>query len=159
GEHAHKPGQHGGTVVEIGKDNYHAEAVFEQGGLVRLYLLGKDESRVEETDLQDLTAYARSGPDTTAGEFPPTPAPRTDAAPRKPSVFEGTLPQALRDRPVDITVPTIRIGGGRFRFAFSSRNQAATHAAMPKPAGAKAKQLYMTPGGKYTAADIKANGS
>jgi hypothetical protein len=56
-EHAHKPGQHGGTVVEIGKDNHHAEA----------------------------------------------------------------RPKAT--------------------------------------ASAKAKQLYLTPGGKYTAADIKANGS
>jgi hypothetical protein len=159
GEHAHKPGQHGGTVVEIGKDNYHAEAVFEQGGLVRLFLLGKDESRVEETDLQDLTAYARAGGDTRAVKFTLKPKPRKDDAPGKTSVFEGTLPQSLRDRPVDVTVQTIRIGGGRFRFAFSNTNQAAAHVAMPKPAGAKAKQLYMTPGGKYTAADIKANGS
>ena len=39
-EHAHKPGAHGGTIVEIGRDNYHAEAVFEKGGVLRLYTLG-----------------------------------------------------------------------------------------------------------------------
>src|SRR6478672_11429984 len=49
-EHAHKPGGHGGNVVEIGRDNYHAEAVFEPGGLVRVYLLGRDEARVLEVE-------------------------------------------------------------------------------------------------------------
>lgn len=43
-EHAHKPGDHGGIIVEIGRDNYHAEAVFEKGGVLRLYTLGKDEA-------------------------------------------------------------------------------------------------------------------
>src|SRR5262249_1748085 len=42
GEHAHKPGEHGGIIVEIGRDNYHAEAVFEKGGVLRLYTLGKE---------------------------------------------------------------------------------------------------------------------
>ena len=28
GDHGHKAGQHGGTIVEIGRDNYHAEATF-----------------------------------------------------------------------------------------------------------------------------------
>ena len=37
GAHAHKPGGHGGSIVEIGRDNYHAEAVFEKNGAVRLY--------------------------------------------------------------------------------------------------------------------------
>src|SRR6516162_2412350 len=49
-EHAHKPGEHGGIIVEIGRDNYHAEAVFEKGGVLRLYTLGKDEAKVEEVE-------------------------------------------------------------------------------------------------------------
>src|SRR5262249_52602292 len=48
GEHAHKPGQHAGTIVEIGRDNYHAEAVFAENGLVRLYVLAKDEAQIQE---------------------------------------------------------------------------------------------------------------
>jgi hypothetical protein len=156
GEHAHKPGRHGGTVVEIGKDNYHAEAVFEKAGLVRLYLLGKDEARVEEVELQELPAYARAAGDSSAVEFTLKPAPRTDDTKGKTSVFEGTLPAEVRERAVEVTVPSIRIGGGRFRFAFAS--PAPAHA-MPRPVlSARAKKLYLTPGGKYTQADIRANG-
>ncbi len=158
GEHAHKPGQHGGTIVEIGKDNYHAEAVFEKAGVVRLYMLGKDEARVEEVELQELTAYARAAGDTRAIQLTLKPAPRRDDTKGKTSVFEGTLPVELRERAVEVTVPAIRIGGGRFRFAFASAARPAP--SMPKPAASsKAKQLYLTPGGKYTLADIKANGN
>src|SRR5579884_2976021 len=57
GEHGHKPGGHGGIIVEIGRDSYHAEAVFEKGGTLRLYTLGKDESRIQEVEEQTLTAY------------------------------------------------------------------------------------------------------
>ena len=42
-EHGHKAGVHGGIMVSLGRDSYHAEAVFEKGGLLRLYTLGKDE--------------------------------------------------------------------------------------------------------------------
>jgi hypothetical protein len=155
GEHPHKPGQYGGTVVEIGKDNYHAEVVFGSGGVVRVYMLGKDEARVEEVELQELTAYVRAVGETKAVQLVLKPAPRKDDSKGKTSVFQGTLPRELRDGRVEVTVPTIRIGGGRFRFAFSN----AGHVAMPRAvASSKAKQLYLTPGGKYTEADIKANG-
>ena len=46
-DHAHKPGMHGGIIVPIGRDSYHAEAVFEQGGTLRLFMLGADEGRVQ----------------------------------------------------------------------------------------------------------------
>jgi hypothetical protein len=158
-EHAHKPGQHGGTVVEIGRDNYHAEAVFGKDGLVRVYLLGKDESRIEEVELQELSAYARAIGDVKAVELTLKPKPRKDDSPGKTSVFEGILPAEVRDRAVDVTVEAIRIGGGRFRFAFTSAARP-EHASMPKAvASSKAKRLYLTPGGKYTDADIQANGS
>src|SRR5262245_41188668 len=57
-EHAHKPGSHGGSIVAIGRDNYHAEAIFEKGGVLRLLLLGKDEAQLLEVESQTLTAYA-----------------------------------------------------------------------------------------------------
>ena len=68
-EHAHKPGAHGGIIVALGRDSYHVEAVFEKGGLVRLYTLGKDEARVQEalarnpilvTALNPIIGYARA---------------------------------------------------------------------------------------------------
>ena len=35
GDHGHKLTAHGGIVVPVGSDNYHAEAVFEKGGILR----------------------------------------------------------------------------------------------------------------------------
>jgi YHS domain-containing protein len=74
------------------------------------------------------------------------------------SLFVGALPEAVRGKPVEVTVVNLRIGAERFRVAFAS---AARHAdEMPaKVADDEERALYLTPGGKYTAADIAANGS
>jgi hypothetical protein len=160
GDHAHKPGTHGGSIVEIGRDNYHAEAVFEKAGLVRLYLLGKDEATVQEVEAQSLTAYAKAEGGTEAQEFTLKPAPTPDDARGKTSVFLGTLPRDLWGKRVEVTVPSIRIAGERFRFGFKNVTAGAGHDGMPgKVADEEERQLYLTPGGKYTAADIKANGN
>jgi hypothetical protein len=158
GEHGHKPGSHGGNIVEIGRDNYHAEAVFEKRGVVRLFILGKDESRVQEVEVQSLTAHVRpdGGSESVAIEIEATPTKEDSAG--KTSQFVGKLPRALWSKPVEITVPSIRIAGERFRFAFKNAVEAA-HTGMPPGANdEEARQLYLTPAGKYTAADIKANG-
>src|SRR5215831_14633167 len=55
-DHHDKPGSHGGLIVSLGADNYHAEAVFEHGGKLRLHILGKDEARIQEVEQQDITA-------------------------------------------------------------------------------------------------------
>ena len=62
GEHGHKAGQHGGSIVEIGRDNYHAEATFGEKGLVRLYLLAKDEAQIQEVEQQTLGVTATAAP-------------------------------------------------------------------------------------------------
>jgi hypothetical protein len=159
GLHGHKPGTQGGFIVEIGRDNYHAEAVFEKDGVVRVYTLGKDEAKVEEVESQTLTAYAKPEGGTEAVEFLLRPDPRPDDGQGKTSRFAGALPRELWGRRLEVTVPTIRIAGERFRFAFASA-PAGTHAEdMPaKVADQEERQLYLTPGGKYTEADIKANG-
>jgi YHS domain-containing protein len=160
GEHDHKPGTHGGFIVEIGRDNYHAEPVFEKDGVLRVYLLGKDEARVEEVEAQTLTAYAKPEGSAEAIEFSLKPAPRPDDAPGKTSVFAGTLPQKLWGKRVEVTVPSIRIAGERFRFGFKNAVADAEHqAGMPaKVSDDEERKLYLTPAGKYTEADIKANG-
>jgi hypothetical protein len=161
GDHGHKAGQHGGTIVEIGRDNYHAEATFGDKGLVRLHLLGKDEAQVQEVERQTLAAYAKADGDTKGVEFMLEPKPRPDDTKGKTSIFEGTLPESLRDKRVEVTVTTIRIEGGRFRFAFKNFMEGETHGTvvMPKATSAeKMKALYTTAKGKYTAADIEANG-
>jgi hypothetical protein len=157
GEHGHKPGQHGGTIVEIGRDNYHAEAVFGDKGEVKLYMLAKDEAQVQEVELQTLDASAKAEGELKGVPMKLAPAPRPDDSKGKTSVFVGTLPEPLRDKRAEVTVTTIRIEGGRFRFSF--RNYQPGQHGMPAPiSGEKMKKLYATAKGKYTEADIKANG-
>ena len=57
-DHGHKPGRHGGLIVSIGSDSYHAEAVFEKGGRLRLYMLGKDETR-HASLAHEVSSWAR----------------------------------------------------------------------------------------------------
>ncbi len=159
GEHVHATGQHGGVIVEIGRDNYHAEAIFEKDGVVRVYTLGKDESRVEEVESQTLIAYARAAAGGTAEQFELKPAPQPGDAEGKTSAFVGTLPRALWAKRVEVTAIGIRIRGDRYRFAFSTPEADDHDEPMPvKSDGDDERKLYLTAGGKYTEADIKANG-
>ena len=158
GEHAHKPGSHGGIIIPIGTDSYHTEAIVEKGGDFRLLMLGKDESRIQEVEVQPLKAYVKAvgQPDATPVEL--TATPMDGDAQGKTSQFVGKLPEELRGKPLEVTIPNIRINGERFRVGFTTATE--THAEeMPAslPA-AEELSLYLTPKGKYTAADIEANG-
>jgi len=159
-EHAHKPGAHGGTIVEIGRDNYHAEVVIETGGVFRLYTLGKDEAKIQEVEQQKLTAYVKQEE---GGEHVPVtlrPQPQEGDAPGKTSLFVGQLPQQFWGKNLSVTINNFKIAGERFRLGF-------TYAGAPHDGGMPAsvagtdgeRHLFLTPGGLYTAADIKANGS
>ncbi len=53
-DHPHKEPARGGILIPVGGDKYHVEAVFEKGGTLRLFTLGKDESNVVEVDAQLL---------------------------------------------------------------------------------------------------------
>jgi hypothetical protein len=159
GEHGHKPSAHGGIVVPIGRDNYHGEAVFEKDGVVRFYTLGRDEAKVIEIGADPLPAYAKPGGGTEATPFVFKPEPQTGDAVGKTSQFVGTLPRELWGKAVEVTIPNLRIGGERFRVGFSSAPAAHADAEMPaRLADPDERTLYLTPGGKYTAADIAANG-
>ena len=76
GEHAHKPSAHGGIIVAIGRDNYHAEAVFEKDGVLRFYTLGNDEAKVIEIEAKPLTAYAKAEGGAEAASFVLEPVPQ-----------------------------------------------------------------------------------
>lgn len=159
GEHAHKPGGHGGIIVEIGRDNYHAEAVFEKGGVLRLYTLGKDEAKIQEVESQTLTGYAKPEGGTEATSFVFRPAPQPGDAEGKTSQFIAKLPRELAGKNLEVTIPSIRIGGDRFRLGFKSASAPHEEDLLDKVSGNEERQLYLTPGGKYTEADIKANGN
>lgn len=156
-EHEHEPGAHGGIVISIGSDNYHAEALFEKGGILRLYMLDQDETKVLEVDAQELTGYAKVEGSAESESFTLKPQPQSGDRPGMTSLFVGELPAGLHGRRVEVTIPAVRIGSERFRIAFKS----AASTAHDMPAGVDAeeeKALYLTPGGKYTQDDIKANG-
>ena len=157
--HPHKPGSHGGIIIPIGSDSYHAEAVIEKGGVFRLLMLGKDETRIQEVDVQPVKAYIKAvgDPDATPIEMAATPQ-EGDAADMT-SQFTGQLPEALQSRQLDVTIPNLRIAGERFRIGFTTVTE--THAdempaALPDD---EERMLYLIAGGKYTEADIKANGN
>lgn len=157
-DHTHKPGGHGGNIVEIGRDNYHAEVVFEKGGTLKLYLLGQDEAKVQEIETQVLTGYAKAEGGTESTPVTIRPVPQAGDTEGKTSQFLGKLPSELWGKKVEITVPSITIGGERFRFGFRSSDQAHEEGMPGTMAAEEERKLYLTPGGKYTADDIKANG-
>lgn len=164
-EHAHKPSAHGGIIVPIGSDSYHAEAVFEQGGAVRLYTLGRDEAQVMEVDEQTLQGFVRQEGMPEAVSIELVPSPQADDQKGKTSLFLGKLPESMVGKKVEVTIPSIRIGEERFRLGFQSVPNSSVHQdsndhQMPaKVADDQERKLYLTPGGKYTQADIEANGN
>lgn len=160
GDHEHGVGLHGGLIVPLGRDSYHVEPVFEADGAISLYLLGADETRIQETHRQTLTAYVKpvGGRETLPVKLAADP--QEGDSEDKTSRFTGTLPERLRGIPLDVTIPNMRIEGERFRVGFTTASPADhAPAAMPKalPDDESAK-LFLTPGGRYTEADIAANG-
>jgi hypothetical protein len=159
--HGHEPGAHGGIIVEIGSDNYHAEAVFQKGGVLRLYMLGRDERKVQEVEAQPLTAYAKTEGDSESQSMELRPDPQPGDKSGMTSAFVGQLPADLVGKNLEVVIPSIRIEGERFRLSFKSAPEPSHSAAgMPtKVADEAERKLYLTPGGAYTEADIAANGN
>jgi YHS domain-containing protein len=158
GEHGHKPTAHGGIVVPIGSDSYHAEAVFEKGGILRLYTLGQNEATVLEVEAQPLTGYVKAEGGMESESFVLAPKPQPGDKSGMTSLFVGHLPKEVAGKKVEVTIPSIRIGNERFRVAFKSVPDAGEHGMPSKVADDDERKLYLTPGGKYTEADIRANG-
>lgn len=157
-EHGHKANAHGGIMVSLGRDSYHAEAVFEKGGVLRLYTLGKEESRVIDVEKQTLKGFVKAEGESEAEQFTLESEPQDGDAEGRTSQFVGTLPKGLWGQNLDVTVPNIVISGERFRLGFKSTPEQHDEGMPDKIADDQERQLYLTPGGKYTEADIKANG-
>ncbi len=157
--HGHAAGAHGGALISVGRGSYHAEAVFEKGGTLRLYLLGKDEDRLQEVEAGELTAFVAPDGATGADTMTFRPEPQPGDAKGKTTQFVATLPKDLVGKKVRVTVTNVAVNGERFRFSFT--NEAADPAGeMPAKKGTdEERALFLTPGGKYTAADVAANGA
>ena len=158
-EHGHKAGAHGGIMMSLGRDSYHAEAVFEKGGVLRLYTLGKEESRVIDVEKQTLKGFVKAEGDAEAQQFTLEATPQDGDADGRTSQFLGMLPKGLWGLKLEVTVPNIVISGERFRLGFKSTSEEHDEGMPNKVADDDERQLYLNPGGKYTEEDIKANGS
>ncbi len=158
-EHGHKPGQHGGIMVSLGRDSYHIEAVIESDGTVRLYTLGSDETRVIDIESQTLKGYVKKIGSSDSKQIDFEPTPQDGDAPSRTSLFSGKLPEELVGVPLDVTVPNIKISGERFRLGFQSVTESHSDAEMPDAIDVEEeKALYLAPEGRYTQADIDKNG-
>jgi YHS domain-containing protein len=159
-DHGHKAGAHGGIMISLGRDSYHVEAVIDAEGAIRLYTLGKDETRVIDVERQSLTGFIKADGDTDSKSIAFEPNPQKGDAENKTSLFIGKLPSEFIGRKLDITIPNIRIAGERFRLGFQSGQRAHVDSEMPdKIAAEEENELYLQPSGRYTAADIIANGN
>jgi hypothetical protein len=156
--HDHAQGTHGGTIISLGRDEYHVEAVFESTGTLRLYPLAADESQVMEIEDQSPLVHVRAVGEPDATTITLRPDPQEGDTPGRTSRFVAELPPALAGRDVAVSIPLLRINGRRFRLAFSSPHDSLRD--MPaKVVDDEERELYLTPGGIYTAADIAANGN
>lgn len=153
--HEHAPGTQGGFIVPVGRNHYHAEIVFLDGGVMKFFMLGQDETRVLEVERQELEVYVRAPGAAASTPVKMTADPQPGDAPQKTSVFIGQLPADVNRQQLIVVVPSIRIADQRYRFEFATNVEV-----MPTKVTSEAeRELYLTPGGKYTAADIAANGS
>lgn len=157
-EHPHIAGAHGGIVIPIGSDSYHAEAVIEKDGQFRLLTLGPDETRIQEVDLQAVKAYIKAADETDATPIDMKAVPQEGDTSGKTSQFVGQLPASAIGKAIDVTIPNLRIGTERFRVGFTTAVQQHNNGMPAAVSGAEEQKLYFTPGGKYTQADIDANG-
>jgi len=147
-----------GTIVALGDRRYHVAVLCTHDGWLKLYPLGGDGNRVLEVAVQTLTAHVTAAGESTAATVELRAEPQPGDASGMTSCFAGRLPPGLAGQALQVSVPNLRIGGERFHLIYAPRPPAHLPP-MPAPAGAAEEQeLYRTPGGAYTAADIAANG-
>lgn len=158
-EHAHQPGAHGGILVSLGRDSYHVEAIVESTGAVRLYTLGKEETRVIDVEKQSLKGFVKASGDKQFHSIDFLPEPQTGDAPEKTSQFVAILPESMRGQEIEVTIPNIVIASERFRLAFTTKTQDHNPSMPSKVSDSEERDLYLKPGGQYTTADIAANGN
>lgn len=159
--HAHATTERGlgghGHVVSLGDDEFHVEVVLADEKLY-LFTLGANETVVQPVAREPLPALLKGAGDPAAVEVTFAPAPQPGDPPGTTSRFAVAVPATVDGRPLELTVPNLTVGGKRFRF--TAPVGPADHAAeMPaKVTDDAERQLYLVPGGAYTAADIDANG-
>ncbi len=154
-DHAHAKG-----VVAFG--DHHARLVVEQGGVLKLFILGKDETKVAMIEVQEVQGQLQRDPQAEAVAVLLKADPQPGDPAGTTSQFKGEMPEALRGKPFVATL-LLMVNGERYRPQFTSAAGGHEgHAGRPKGVergSARERELYLTPGGIYTAADVQANGN
>ena len=158
-EHEHEPGSMGGFIVSVGPDHYHAEIVLEQGGTIKIFMRGQDDSQVIDVERQQLTAYVRQTSEAKSIRVDLEAEPQAGDAEGRTSLFVGSLPENIAYSSLVVAIPSISINGHRYRFHFTTAVDEHNPLMPAKVTDEDERKLYLTPGGLYTAADIQANGS
>ena len=154
---AHEPGPHGGVVFDLGK--YHGEFVLKPGSdEATLFILDDDEKSPTAIGAAQLDVTLKQPPVTI--EFKPQPLPGEPDG--KSSRFVGKHETFAAKQPLEATVIGVIDGKpseGRFE-ADAAGTPHSKHKAMPKGVASAAaeRELFLTPCGIYTEADIEANG-
>jgi hypothetical protein len=156
-DHLHPPAAHGGVIISLAGDRYHAEALVEREGILRLLMLGPAATEVIDVESQELVAYVNSGEaDVSKISLSAEPQPGDRAG--RTSQFVGRLPAEFSNKPLNVTIAAIRIGGQRYRLGFAWPPELHEPAMPLKVQDDAERRLYLEPGGIYTVADIAANG-
>jgi hypothetical protein len=158
-EHAHRPAPHGGVIASAGEDggHFHVEALVDRGHTLKLYTYGKDVDDVLRVEHQVLTAQVKAEGAAEATPLVLMPMPQSGDAEGKASRFFGKLPQELWGKPLAVHVPAIELAGRQLALDFTIASPEMPGAGPPGQADEEGK-LLLSPGGKYTEADVQANG-
>lgn len=118
-------------------------------------------NRSIDVESQTLKGFVKAAGDTEAQELSFEPTPQEGDGANRTSLFLAKLPSGLVGKSLDVTIPNIKIDGERFRLGFRTVQEGhAESSSMPdKVSNDAEKELYLTPGGHYTAADVAANGN
>lgn len=155
-EHGHPVARHGSVLVSLGDEerHFHVAAVLEKAGTLRLYTLQEDVSRVQEVDRQVLHATIKAAGSEQPWRVTLVPSPQAGDAANKTSQFVGKLPRGLWGQELVVTVRALRVGDQEHGVEFATRDP--HH---ERETAEDDDNLFLTVGGKYTEADIQANGN
>jgi hypothetical protein len=159
---AHDATEHGHTKGTEALGDYHARIAVEQGGVLKLFILGMDETKVASIVEQEVPGLLQVEGDAQGVPIVLQPDRQPGDPPGKTSQFSVTVPEALRGKAL-IADLRIMINGEPYRPRFASVPGSGHgkdgHGMPTAAAGDNERELFLTPGGIYTAADIQANGN
>jgi hypothetical protein len=132
-DHDHGHGPHGGHIIELGSEDYHAELTQDPASqMVGIYLLGGDLLTAAPVDSPSLTMYVSSAGETTEYTLPAVAQPDEPAG--KSSYFElasEPLLTALSGQPPNSQARlSITIGGMPYAGAIEAADEGHSHVAL-----------------------------